>query len=131
MISPLVIVAPRQVLFVHDEQVTKYGGLMGVRDWNMFESACLQPYASFGGRDLYSTIYLKTAAFIRSMIKDHPFLDGNKRTAITVGQIMLELNACKFIGKRLETYNLLLKVANQNLSVDEIADWLKKHTKKI
>jgi death-on-curing protein len=123
-----VIVIPQQVLFIHDEQVRLHGGSLGVRDWNMFESACLQPYASFAGRDLYPNIFFKAAAFIRSMIKDHPFVDGNKRTSITVAQIMLELNGFKFIGRRKETYNLLLAVANENLPVDEIAGRLKKHT---
>ena len=126
-----VIVIPQQVLLIHDEQVKLHGGSLGVRDWNMFESACLQPYASFAGRDLYPNIFFKAAAFIRSMIKDHPFVDGNKRTSITGAQTMLELNGYKFIGKRKETYNLLLAVANKNLPVDEIAAWLKKHTKNV
>ncbi len=124
----LVIVIPQQVLLVHDEQVKLHGGSPGVRDWNMFESACLQPYASFTGRDLYPNIFFKAAAFIRSMIKDHPFVDGNKRTSITAAQTRLEVSGHKFIGKRKETYDLLLAVANENLPVDEIAAWLKKHT---
>lgn len=127
-IDELVIITPQQVLLLHDEQVRLHGGLLGVRDWNMFESACLQPYASFGQQDLYPTIFSKAAAFVRSIIKDHPFLDGNKRTAITGAQIMLELNNCEFVGKRKETYNLLLAIANENLSVDEIAAWLEKRT---
>jgi death on curing protein len=127
----LVIVNPKQVLFLHDEQVKLHGGSLGVRDWHMFKSACLQPYASFGGQDLYPTIFDKAAAMIRSMIKDHPFVDANKRTAITVAQTMLELSGYKFRGERKETYNLLLAVANENLSVDEIARWLKEKTSRL
>ena len=126
----LVIVNPKQVLFLHDEQVRLHGGSLGVRDWNMLKSACLQPYVSFGGVDLYPTIFDKAAALIRSIIKDHPFVDANKRTAITAVQIMLELSGYKFEAKRKETYDLLLAVANQNLSVNEIAGWLKKRCRR-
>lgn len=128
--NELVIVTTQQVLLLHDEQVKLHGGSHGVRDWNMFESACLQPYASFGDRDLYPTIFDKAAAFIRSMIKDHPFVDGNKRTSITVAQLMIELYGYRFTGKRRETYKLLVSVANENLGVDEIARWLKKHVER-
>lgn len=123
----LVIVNPKQVLFLHDEQVKLHGGSLGVRDWGMLKSACLQPYVSFGGQDLYPTIFEKAAALIRSMIKDHPFVDANKRTAIAAAQTMLELSGYKFTGKRRETYVLLLAVANESLSVVEIARWLKKN----
>lgn len=129
-IDSLVIVTPQQVLFIHDEQVRRHGGSLGVRDWNMFKSTCLQPYASFGGKDLYPTIFEKSATFLRSMIKDHPFVDGNKRTGITVTQLMLELNEYRFTGERHVIYNFLISVANENLSVGEIAAWLKSHTEK-
>lgn len=126
----LIIVTPQQALFIHDEQVKRHGGSLGMRDWNMFESACLQPYASFGGKDLYPTIFMKAAAFLRSMIKDHPFVDGNKRTSITVAQLMLELNNHRFTGKRQETCDLLLSIANQNLPIKDIAAWPKQHTRR-
>lgn len=127
--NPLIIVTPQQVLFIHDEQVKRHGGSLGMQDWNMFESACLQPYASFGGKDLYPTIFFKAAALLRSIIKDHPFVDGNKRTSITAAQIMLELNGYRFTGKRQETYDLLVSIANQNSPIKDIAAWLKQHTK--
>lgn len=131
MNNELVLVSPQQILFIHDELIKLHGGSIGVRDWNMFESACLQPYASFGGQDLYSTIFDKAAAFLRSITKDHPFIDGNKRTSIAVAQIMLEINGYQFTGKRKGTYDFLIAVANENLSVDDIAQWLMKYTKKI
>lgn len=108
----------------------KHGGSSGVRDMSMLESAIHRPFATYAYEDLYSDLYLKSGALIQSIIQNHPFVDGNKRTAFTSAFTFLRNNSIKLIISQDEIVNFMLKVANENLSVDEIASWLKKHSKK-
>lgn len=119
--------SPKQILLIHDELIEIYGGSHGVRDENLLESAIYQPYASYGGADLYSTVFDKAAALLRSLIKNHPFVDGNKRTAIAAAQIMLEANNISYKVSVAKTYDFLLSIANKNWSVEKISVWLKEH----
>jgi len=121
--------SPKQFLLIHDELIESYGGSHGVRDENLLESAIFQPYASYGGVDLYPTIFDKAAAMLRSLINNHPFVDGNKRTAITSAQIVIEESGFQFTAPVNPTFKFLNQVANKNLPVEEIATWLKKHSK--
>ena len=120
--------SPKQVLLIHDELIESYGGSHGIRDENLLESAIYQPFASYGGIDLYPTIFDKSAALLRSMINNHPFVDGNKRTAIASIQMTLAESGYIFNASIKDTYIFLNQVASQNLSVEEISDWLKNHT---
>ena len=121
--------SPKQILLIHDELIEVYGGSHGVRDENLLESAICQPYVSYGGVDLYPTVFDKAAALLRSLIKNHPFVDGNKRTAIAAAQILLEANNFKFCTSSDKTYAFLLKIANKNWSVEQISTWLKDNCK--
>lgn len=125
------IITLRQILLLHEIMIKKYGGSSGVRDMGMFESAVHRPFATFGGNDLYPDIYLKTGAFIQSIVKNHPFVDGNKRTAFSGAFIFLKKNNIDLDIEKKEAVKFMLGVANKNLSVDEISLWLKKHSKKI
>lgn len=97
----------------------------------MLESAVGRPFATFGGEDLYPDIFMKAGAFIQSIVKNHPFIDGNKRTAFT-GAITFLLTNGKFVSADTnQVVKFMLRVANENISVDEIAEWLKKRTKNV
>ncbi len=111
--------------------VQKHGGSDGVRDMNMLDSAINRPFATFAGSDLYSDIYLKSGALVQSIIKNHPFIDGNKRTAFSSCYVFLKKNKIKITAKQKDVVNFMSEVANKNLSVDEIASWLKSHSRKI
>lgn len=119
----------RQILILHERMIQKYGGSSGIRDMGMLESAANRPFATFGGEDLYSNIFLKAGAFIQSIVKNHPFIDGNKRTAFSGSIAFLLANGVFISVNTNQAVNFMLKVANENLSVDEIALWLKKNTK--
>ena len=125
------ILTPEQILILHEELVNKYGGSSGIRDKGMFESAINRPFATFGGNDLYPDIYLKAGAFIQAVVKDHPFVDGNKRTAFAGAFVFLKINKIYLQVKKSEGVKFMINVANKNLSVEEISTWLKKHSKKI
>ena len=122
---------PKQILLLHESMIQKHGGSSGIRDKGMFESAIFRPFATFAGSDLYPNIYLKCAAFIQSIVKNHPFVDGNKRTAFVGCFMLLKLNKIYLKVENKNAIDFMISVANENLSVDQIAMWLKKHSRKI
>ena len=95
----------------------------------MLESAIHRPFATFGGDDLYSDIFLKMGALIQSLVKNHPFVDGNKRTAYVSAFTILKHNKVKITASQKEVVKLMVSVANENLSVDEISSWLRSHSR--
>jgi death-on-curing protein len=111
--------------------IKKHGGSSGVRDMGMLESAVHRPFATYANEDLYPDLYLKAGALIQSIIKNHPFIDGNKRTAFVGAFTLLRRNLVRLDVSEIEAVKFMLKVANNNLSVDEISTWLKKHSKEI
>ena len=120
----------RQILILHERMIQKYGGSSGVRDMGMLESAVGRPFATFGGEDLYPDIFMKAGAFIQSIVKNHPFIDGNKRTAFS-GTIAFLLANGVFISVNInQAVKWMLRVANENITVDEITDWLKRRMTK-
>lgn len=125
------ILTLRQILLLHELMIKKHGGSSGVRDKGMFESAIHRPFATFSGEDLYPDVYLKAGALIQSIVKNHPFVDGNKRTAYVSTFMFLKKNGVDLIVQKTIGKKFMLEVANKNLSVDEISSWLKKHSVKI
>lgn len=119
---------PKQILLVHDELIEKYGGSFGVRDENLLESAIFQPFATFGGIDLYESFFDKAAALLRSLVKNHPFIDGNKRTGIAAAQLLIESNEYIFKAGVSTTEKFVRNVAINKISVEEICLWLRKHS---
>lgn len=120
----------KDVLLLHNLAIEKSGGLHGLRDLGLLESAVARPQATFGGEDLYPTLFLKAGAITHSLLRNHPFIDGNKRTAMFATMTFLELNGYTFIAKQKEVVQFALKVENEKLSVEEISQWLEKHTRK-
>ena len=120
---------PQNVIQIHFEIVEETGGSQGLRDLGLLESAVLRPQATFGGKDLYPTLILKAAALIHSLLLNHVFVDGNKRTA-TISMIeFLILNGKKFEAKNKEIVKFALWVENKKPAIEEIASWIKKHIK--
>ena len=119
------------VLAIHDQMIKRFGGSSGVRDLGLIESAVGRPQASFDGKDLYKTIFDKAAALHQSLLKNHPFVDGNKRTSLTSAGIFLKLNQYKLINDHENEVNFALKVDNEKLTIEQISDWLRKHSKKV
>lgn len=121
---------PEQVLLIHDAVIKRTGGSFGVRDVGLMESAIFRPQASFDENDLYVTIFEKAAALLHSLLKNHPFIDGNKRTAFTSCGLFLQLNGYHLINRHKESVEFALRVEDQSLSFEEIVAWLAENTKK-
>lgn len=120
----------QQVLAIHYLAVKRFGGSSGVRDIGLIESAVARPRASFAGKDLYSNVFDKAPALLQSLLKNHAFVDGNKRTALSSTGIYLKLNGYKLTNTHDEEVEFAVKVDNQNLTLEQISSWLKKNSKK-
>jgi death-on-curing protein len=97
-----------QVLFIHYRLVSETGGEHGVRDIGLLESAIARPTATFDGQELYTDIFDKAAALMESLVNNHPFIDGNKRTGIACTVLFLRQNGIPFSAKNsdLERFTL-------------------------
>ena len=122
---------PQQTLAIHDSVIKRTGGSHGVRDVGLLESAVFRPQASFDGEDLYVTLFEKAAALLHSLLKNHPFVDGNKRTALSSTGLFLIINGYRLTNMHEKELAFALQVENESLSFEQIASWLKEHTKKI
>ena len=83
-----------EVLELHANQISSFGGTPGLRDEGLLESALAQPQATFGGQFLHPTLSEQAAAYLYHIAMNHPFIDGNKRTAFAVRDTFLRLNDC-------------------------------------
>jgi len=118
------------VLVIHEMVIEEAGGKQGVRDFLLFHSAIHRPQASFGGQDLYPGIFDKVSALTHSLLLNHPFLDGNKRTALAVCERFLYINGFEVKATQKEKVNFTLDIESKKLALGQIASWLKKHSKK-
>ena len=112
------------VLALHQDMVTAFGGATGVRDEGLLDSALAQPQATFGGEFLHSTIYEQAAAYLYHLSRNHPFIDGNKRTACAAMETFLELNGYYLTLSDEEEYQLVIGVAQGNMTKNEISIFL-------
>ena len=96
---------------IQAEAVKKFGGLNGVRDENLLASAALTPQSTFGGKSAYADIVEIAAAYLFYICKNHPFLDGNKRTAMMAAIVFLRLNGMEPLPDSAEWEKLMLDVA--------------------
>jgi len=119
--------AAEQVLFIHSRIIDETGGAHGVRDVGLLKSAVARPGATFGGQDLYHDVFHKSAALMESLARNHPFLDGNKRTAIAATGMFLERNGFRIESTQKELERFTLDVAVGVLSHGDAAKWLKTH----
>ncbi len=116
-----------QVLRLHEDIVAVSGGSAGLRDEGALDSALAQPFASFGGQDLYPTLIDKAAALGFSLINNHPFIDGNKRIGHAVMVIFLRLNGLDVEAPMDEQERLILSVAAGETDRDGFNAWLREH----
>lgn len=120
-----------EVYQIHERMLKVGGGRPEVRDFTLLHSAVERPKVTFGGHLLYPTLWLKAAALIQSLIKNHSFNDGNKRTGFFSTLRFLKLNNYAIICSKKQIINFTLSIDVQNINIEEIAEWLKKHSKKI
>lgn len=119
---------PEQVLFLHHRLIEITGGEHGVRDLAMLLSALGRPQATCDEEELYGDIFAKGTALMDSLIRNHPFLDGNKRTAITAVGMFLHRNSFTLQVENEEMVRFTLACAQSQASLEEIRLWLQGHS---
>lgn len=119
-----------KVLDVHTIVIADFGGSNGVRDIKSLESAIYRPYATFDGTDLYPTAVDKAAAILESIIINHPFLDGNKRTGYVLMRLMLMEENLDIDASQDEKYKFVIEVTEGKHSIYTIKEWITSHLAK-
>ena len=114
-------VSKSMVLSIHARQIERFGGTPGVRDEGLLESALAQPQATFGGQFLHPTISEQAAAYLYHIAMNHPFIDGNKRTAFAVTDTFLRLNGCALNLTDDRAYDIVMRVARGTMTKEEIS----------
>ena len=111
---------------IHTEAIKQFGGLKRVRDENLLASAVLTPQSRFGGKSPYADIVEVAAAYLFYICKNHPFLDGNKRTAMIAGIVFLRLNGIESKADNHQWEKLMLDVASGKIDRDNTTQRLRK-----
>jgi death on curing protein len=115
-----------EILSLHAEALKRYGGADGLRDASLLDSALAQPMASFGGKYLHEDLFLMAAAYLFHLVKNHPFVDGNKRTGLSVALAFLDINGVTIDRGTEELFEVTMAVAEGRLTKHEIATALRR-----
>ena len=107
--------------------IAETGGSSGVRDVGLLDSAIHRPQASFAELDLYPSLPEKAAALLHSLTLNHPFVDGNKRTAFTATDVFLRLNGWQFAADEDHLYDFVIAVTEGRLPLPSIIEWIRIH----
>lgn len=115
-----------EVLAIHGRQLDEHGGASGVRDDGLLESALARPQQLFtyGEPDVFDL----AAAYTAGIVRNHPFVDGNKRTGFVVGILFLELNGPTFTASEADATQAVLGLAAGKITDDEFAIWLRSNS---
>lgn len=116
-----------EILRLHFQVIEDFGGSHGMRDEHRLQSVIEAPRQEVFGQEQYRGVFEKAAVYLRNIIGDHPFADGNKRTAVTACGIFLARNKHALGATPKELEDFAVRVATEHLSVAEIAAWLKNH----
>jgi death-on-curing protein len=109
------------VLIIHNDQVSSFGGTPGIRDDGLLDSALAQPQATFGGQLLHPAIAEQAAAYMYHLAMNHPFLDGNKRTAFAVMDTFLRVNGYILKLSDDDAYEMVLAVVQGQMTKAQLA----------
>ncbi|NLN26251.1 MAG: type II toxin-antitoxin system death-on-curing family toxin [Bacteroidetes bacterium] len=114
----------KEVINIHNILIDKFGGIKGVRDKGLLESAIYRPFSTFGNQDLYPTPSDKAAAILESILINHPFMDGNKRTAYVLMRLILIENGFDLNEEQEEKYKMVIAASKGDMRFDDIKKWI-------
>ncbi|MBI5098139.1 MAG: type II toxin-antitoxin system death-on-curing family toxin [Nitrospirae bacterium] len=122
----IVFLTLAEIIEIHADQIERYGGTGGIRDVGLLSSAIAVPYASFSGTFLHSDIFEMAAAYAFHISQNHPFIDGNKRTALASALVFLEMNGTSIADPHGELYDAMMSLASGKLNKPEFAKLLRR-----
>lgn len=113
---------------MHARIIDATGGSHGLRDPGLLHSLVSRPKTSFGSKEMYNTVFKKSAVYLESPIKYHVFVDGNKRISIVAASRFLYMNGYRLSAKEGEIEKLVLRIIKEKLDIDNIANWLEENS---
>lgn len=119
------------LLTFHEDHLRRYGGLSGIRDHGLLDSALAQPVATFDGEYIHKDIFQMAAAYGCHLCRNHPFVDGNKRTALVAMYLFLFVNGHQLIADKKSLYAIVMGVADGSIDKQQLADFLASNTRKL
>jgi len=122
-----VFLTVEQVLAIHARVIEEFGGEPTLLDRGMLESAVAMPAARYSGRFLHPDLTAMAAAYLFHLCRNHPFADGNKRTALVSAEVFLMLNECQLKAANRDVERLVLGIAEGIVSKDDATAFLRKH----
>ena len=123
----MIILSKKQILMLHSQLISQTGGIDGVRDEALLESAIGAPFQSFGDQDIYPSIQQKAARLCFGLVKNHAFLDGNKRIGAHAMLVFLALNKIELKYTQTELSNIILEIASGEKSFVDLLKWIIMH----
>ena len=121
------ILKKRQILLLHSALIAESGGSDGVRDEGLLDSAANIPFQTFSGQDLYPTVLEKAVRLGFGLIRNHPFIDGNKRIGTHAMLVFLNLNSITLSYEDDELISTILSVASGEMDADGLLKWIQQH----
>ncbi len=118
------MISLNEVLEIHELLISEFGGSLGTRDLNLLNSALNRPFSGSGNVEFYPNLTEKAAALIESIVSNHPFIDGNKRTAYVLMRLYLIEEGYDINASQNEKYEFVLKIADGKLNYKEIVKWI-------
>ena len=116
-----------QVLLIHDQLISETGGSSGLRDEGMLDSALNAPFQTFGGEDVYPSLQKKAARLCFGLVKNHPFVDGNKRIGAHAMLVFLALNGIELQHTQSELSDVILQLAAGEIEATDLLRWILAH----
>ena len=116
-----------QILLLHEQLIAETGGSSGLRDEGMLDSALNAPFQTFGGEDVYPSLLQKAAHLCFGLVKNHPFVDGNKRTGAHVMLVLLALNGIELQHTQAELSDVILQLAAGIIQSSDLLNWILTH----
>lgn len=120
-----------QACLIHEAIIKRSGSIASVRDFSLLHSAIERPKATFDGQDMYPTVFSKAAALLQSICLNHPFTDGNKRTAWALAHKFLWDNGYHLKTSKDEAVKFMTNLDNMKIELSDLAIWLKNHSQKL
>ena len=117
-----------EVLDIHQDQVARYGGVPGVRDMSLLDSALAQPQAGAGNAYVHPDLFSMAAAYLFHIIRNHPFVDGNKRTAVVAALLFLDLNGVEVTASEADLEAMAWEAAGSEKGKTDLAEWFRRHS---
>jgi len=119
----------KEVEHIHKLLINTFGGSHGVRDLSALLSALARPFQTFDNKEFYPTPIDKAASLLESIVSNHPFIDGNKRTAYVLARLFLLQNRMDIKASQQDKYEFVMSIASGKMRFEEIVSWIEKHSK--